>query len=463
MQMKPIVAVVGRPNVGKSTFFNRVTGTRDALVNDMPGVTRDRHYGDALWNDVPFTLVDTGGFSDTDAHGFADQIRLQVHQAIADADAVVLLMDGKTGVSPFDREMILLLRKAEKPVFYAVNKIDGAEQEPRLYDFYSLGIQRLYPVSAEHRYGMTDLLDDLTGSFPEAARVPEAEAVGVAVVGRPNVGKSSLINRMLGQDRLLVSETPGTTRDSIDSICRFNGKTYRLIDTAGIRRKGKVTGAIEKFSVIKSLRSLERCDVALIVVDAVEGVTDQDISVAGYAFERGCGCIFLINKWDAVEKDGKTAKTYTGSLREASKFLSFAPILTLSALTGLRTRRIFPLVDDVFDQYAGRLGTGQTNRILERAVETNEPPMHRGKRLKFYYGTQVGTKPPTFVIFVNAPEAVHFSYRRYLTNQIRQQTGLNHTPLRLVFKQRSGRKTFVAAKGRQKKAGAPPDRRRKSR
>jgi len=440
--MKPIVAIVGRPNVGKSTLFNRITRTKDALVVNFPGVTRDRHYGDARWNDVEFTLVDTGGF--TEGEDFADEIRFQVHQAIADADVIILLLDGKEGISPFDREIVDILRTVDKPVFYAVNKIDGAEQEGSLADFYQLGLETLYPLSAEHRYGVTDLLDDVidaqAGFVARPFEDPAHKVIRLAVVGRPNVGKSSLINRILGEKRLVVSDIPGTTRDAIDSLWEMNGKSYLLVDTAGIRRKGKVHRKLEKFSIIKALRSLDRCDVALIVMDAAEGVTDQDISVAGYAFERGCGCILLLNKWDLVEKDSKTAKVYYERLREQAKFLNFAPAMTISALTGLRVRKIFTQVDEVYEQYARRITTGQLNRFLERAIEKNEPSLHRGKRIKFYYAVQTSTKPPTIVCFVNYPQAVHFSYKRYLINQLRKETGLDKTPIRIIFRQREGRK-----------------------
>ena len=436
--MKPIVAIIGRPNVGKSTFFNRVTRSKDALVDDFPGVTRDRKYGDAIWNDIAFTLVDTGGF--TEGHEFAGDIRYQVHQALADADVIVLLLDGKAGISPFDRDIVELLHDTQKPVFYAVNKIDGAERETHVSEFYSLGIDPLYPISAEHRYGMVDFLDALVAGFDTIAPHPDFDTtegtVGLAVVGRPNVGKSSLINRILGQERLLVSERPGTTRDAIDTICQVAGKSYLLIDTAGIRRKGKVTRKIEKFSIIKALRSLDRCDVALIVLDTAEGIAEQDISIAGYAYERGCGCIFLLNKWDLVEKDTNTAKKYLTELKMRAKFLSFAPALTISALTGQRVTKIFRLVDDVYDQYVRRIGTGQLNRILETATTKNPPPLHRGKPIKFYYATQVSSRPPTVVCFVNHPKAVHFSYKRFLINQIREQAGLDKTPIRMLFRPR---------------------------
>jgi GTP-binding protein len=439
--MKPIVAIIGRPNVGKSTLFNRITRTKDALVDDFPGFTRDRHYGDANWNDVEFTLVDTGGFTDGD--DFADEIRFHVHQAIEDADMIMLLLDGKEGISPFDKDILNLLRGIEKPIFYAVNKIDGAEQEIYLSEFYQLGLEKLYPLSAEHRYGLTDLLDGMTGALSDSA--PESKddqtesMIRLAVVGRPNVGKSSLINRILGENRLLVSDIPGTTRDAIDSVCKLNGKSYLLIDTAGIRRKGKVTRKLEKFSIIKALRSLDRCDVALIVMDAEEGVTDQDISIAGYAYDRGCGCVLLLNKWDLVEKDSKTVKVYYERLRAQAKFLNFAPAITISALTGQRVTKTFKLVDEVYSQFKHRIGTGQLNKIMEKAIEKNAPSLHRGKRIKFYYAAQISTKPPTIVCFVNYPQAVHFSYKRYLINQLREESGLNKTPIRIIFRQREGK------------------------
>ena len=440
--MKPIVAIVGRPNVGKSTLFNRITRTKDALVDNFPGVTRDRHYGDANWNDVEFTLVDTGGF--TEGEEFADEIRLQVHQAIADADVILVMLDGKSGVSPFDSDILNFLRGIDKPIFHAVNKIDGAEQEIYLSEFYQLGLDTLYPLSAEHRYGLTDLLDEMARVLSDLADDPQqdaaAEMIRLAVVGRPNVGKSSLINRILGQDRLLVSDIPGTTRDAIDSVCQLDGKSYLLVDTAGIRRKGKVTRKLEKFSVIKALRSLERCDVALIVMDASEGITDQDISIAGYAYDRGCGCIMLLNKWDLVEKDSKTVKTYYERLRDQAKFLSFAPAMTISALSGQRVTKTFKLVDEVYGQYAKRIATGQLNRIMEKAIEKNEPSLHRGNRIKFFYAAQISTRPPTIVCFVNYPQAVHFSYKRYLLNQLREASGLDKTPIRMIFRQREGRK-----------------------
>ncbi len=445
--MKPIVALVGRPNVGKSTLFNRMTRSKSALVDNLPGLTRDRNYGDAAWDGVEFTVVDTGGFTDFDTSGFSDQIQHQVRQAIDDADVIVLVLDGKHGLSPFDSDLIELLRNVHKPVFHAVNKIDGMEREMALYDFFGLGVENLYSISAEHGYGIPDFMDELVRVLPVFEPDEISDQIRVAVVGRPNVGKSSLINRLLGEERLLVSDVPGTTRDAIDTLCEVAGTAYVLVDTAGIRRKGKVSQKIEKFSVIKALKSLDRCDVALIVIDAAEGITDQDVSIAGYAHERGCGCVLLLNKWDLVEKDSRTAKEYQEKLKMAAKFLAFAPTLTISALTGLRVIKLFHHIDVVYKQYCTRIGTGQVNKIIERALRRNEPSLHRGKRLKYYYATQVSTKPPTFVCFVNYPDAVHFSYKRYLLNQIRTETGLDQTPLRIMFRQRTGRIEFGKKRG----------------
>jgi GTP-binding protein len=440
--MKPIVAIVGRPNVGKSTFYNRLTKTRDALVENFPGVTRDRLYGNACWNDLDFTLIDTGGFTD-EQDAFGPQIRVQVQQAVEDADLIILMLDAKGGISPFDQDIVNMLRPVSKPILVAVNKVDGIEQESHLHDFYGLGLDVLHPVSAEHGYGISDFTDALVSELKTILSEHEAsfpdEATAVAVVGRPNVGKSSLINRILGEKRLIVSDVPGTTRDAVDATYRLNGALYFFIDTAGIRRKGKVQKKLEKFSIIKALKSLERCDVALIVIDAHAGITDQDINIAGYAYDRGCGCIFLLNKWDLVEKDNQTAKRFSEEVRSAAKFLSFAPILTISALTGQRIQKIFPLIDGVYQEYSMRIGTGRINKIMMAAVQKNEPALYRGRRLKFYYATQVSSKPPTFVGFVNYPRAVHFSYKRYLMNQIRSETNLKQTPIRLIFRQRTGR------------------------
>ncbi len=440
--MKPIVAIIGRPNVGKSTFFNRITRRRDAIVDDLPGVTRDRHYGDVVWDDHTFMVVDTGGFIGGDDDPFAAHIRWQVEQAVAEADAVVLVLDGRSGLSPYDRDLINWLRSVRQPVFYVVNKIDGPEQEQLLYEFYALGLDQLFSLSSEHGYGIPDFMDALVAVLPQAQEPPSEEEIRVAVVGRPNAGKSSLINRMVGEERLLVSEVPGTTRDAIDTVFQRKNRRYRLIDTAGIRRKSKVDLKLEKFSIIKALKTLEECEVAIIVLDAAQGITEQDIKVAGYAHERGCGAIFVANKWDLVDGKALTPQKFERQLFETARFLHHAPVLTISALTGLRINKIFPLIDRVHTQYTTRIGTGVLNRIINEALARTEPPLHKGKRLKFYYTTQISERPPTFVSFVNYPDAVHFSYQRFLVNQIRSEAHLDLTPLRLYFRQRSGKIEF---------------------
>ncbi|MBC2713834.1 MAG: ribosome biogenesis GTPase Der [Desulfobacteraceae bacterium] len=457
--MKPVVAIIGRPNAGKSTLFNRITRTKDALVDDFPGVTRDRHYGSSTWDDVEFSVIDTGGFSIGDDDDFSSLSRDQVHQAISDADAIILLLDGKHGVSPFDSELIKILRELSCPIFYAVNKIDSYEKEENINEFYSLGIDTLYPVSAEHGYGIPDFLDSLVSALPTSSAEDDDDdgAIKIAIIGRPNVGKSSLTNRILGENRVIVSDIPGTTRDSIDTACEINGRQYLLIDTAGIRRKKQVYEKIEKISIIKALKSIERCDIALIIIDAHDGITDQDVKIAGYAFERGCGCIFLLNKWDLVEKDNKTLNRYIEKLRMEAKFLSFTPVLALSALTGKRVPKIFDLVNNVYEQYTTRIATGPLNKIFERATLKTEPSLHKGRRIKFFYATQISAKPPTFISFVNSPDGIHFSYQRYLINQIRQATGLDQTPVRLFFRKRHeagnriSRKKSFSAKSRKKK------------
>jgi len=441
--MKPIVALVGRPNVGKSTLFNRIAGLRAALVDDVPGVTRDRHYCDASWNDVDFSVVDTGGFLVSDDDPFAGEIREHVVSAVEEADAVLFVLDGKAGLSPFDMDLAALLRRSSTPVFFLVNKMESRKQEDNLYEFYSLGMENLYPVSAEHGIGVQSVLDELVTILPAYEGQPdEVDEICIAVAGRPNVGKSSLVNRLFGEKRVVVSEESGTTRDAVDMVVQQDHRRFRLIDTAGIRRKGRVREKIEKYSIIKALKSLDQCDVALILVDAVEGVTDQDITIAGYAQDRGCGALFLINKWDLLPREEKDQKAFMKELRLKSKFLSFAPAMTISALTGQRTHKIFDMVQSIYDDYAYRINTGLLNRIIEDAIFRSEPSLHKGKRLKFYYATQVAVKPPTIVCFVNYPDAVHFSYHRYLVNQIRETAELERTPIRLYFRERTGKIDF---------------------
>jgi len=442
--MKPVVALLGRPNVGKSTFFNRVTASRQALVDDMPGVTRDRKYSEASWDDVDFTLVDTGGFLSSDSDSFAEDIKEQLDIVVMQADVLVFILDGKEGLTPYDKELAIELRKASKPLFYLINKTESGKHRDELYEFYSLGIDKFYPVSAEHGIGIGEFLDDLVKALPlkTATEDNKDEGIKIAVVGRPNVGKSSLVNRLFGEKRVIVNKKAGTTRDSVELTVEHNNKSFILVDTAGIRRKGKVRQKIEKFSIIKSLQSMDDCDVALILIDVEEGVTDQDITIAGYAEKKGCGVLFILNKWDLLAKEDKNQKKFLEDLRYKAKFLAHAPAITISALTGLRTHKIFKMVEDIYDEYSYRINTGLLNRIIEDAVLRVEPSLHKGRRLKFFYSAQVSVKPPSFVCFVNYPDAVHFSYKRYLLNQIREISELEMTPLRLFFRERSGNREF---------------------
>ncbi len=444
------MALVGRPNVGKSTLFNRITKSRQALVDDMPGVTRDRQYADTQWEDQQFTLVDTGGFLSADDDYFASQIKEQLLRAVEHADVLVFIMDGRAGLSPYDRDLADLLRRTEKPVLYLINKVESLHrQEDELGEFYTLGVDRFYKVSAEHGLGVGDFLSDLVEMLPEAPTESEEQAendetgpIRIAIIGRPNVGKSSLANRLFGEQRVVVNDKAGTTRDAIELSVNRNGREFILKDTAGIRRKGKVTDKLEKFSILKALDSMEDCDVALILIDSSEGITDQDITIAGYAEKRGCGAIFLLNKWDLVDKSEKGQQAFFKELRQKAKFLSYAPVITISAKTGQRCHKIFNEVEQVYKEYCHRINTGMVNRIIEDAVYRDEPSLHKGRRLKFFYASQVAVKPPTFVCFVNYPDAVHFSYKRYLVNQLRQMIPLNLTPVNLYFREKTGKIEF---------------------
>ena len=442
--MKPVVALLGRPNVGKSTLFNRITRARNALVDDFPGVTRDRHYADAKWDDVEFTVIDTGGFLSSDDDYFAAQIKEQLTAAAEQADVLVFIMDGRAGLSPYDQELADFLRRMAKPVFYLINKIESYQQHDELLEFYSLGIDYFYKISAEHGIGVGDFLDDLVAALPKYEQNDDDDdsLIKIAIVGRPNVGKSSLANRLFGEQRVVVDATAGTTRDAIELSVTHRGRQFILVDTAGIRRKGKVTQKIEKFSILKALKSLDECDVALILIDSDEGITDQDITIAGYAEDRGCGAMFLLNKWDLLDKERKNIKKYMEELRYKSKFLSYAPAMTISALTGQRCHKILDEVVKIHKEYCHRINTGVLNRIIEDAVYREEPSLHKGKRLKVFYSTQVATKPPCFVCFVNFPEAVHFSYKRYLVNQLRQMIPLKLTPIKLYFREKTGKIKF---------------------
>jgi GTP-binding protein len=440
----PIVALVGRPNVGKSTLFNRITKSRKALVDPTPGVTRDRHYDRVVWEDKAFVLVDTGGIDDNPEDALVHHIREQAMLAIEEADIVLFLMDGKEGVTPADWEVVDILRRTKKPVFHLVNKIDGPEVEiDLLAPFYELGVEDLWPVSAEHSYGFRTLMDGLCESISadEAdLSLPEG-TVKVAFFGRPNVGKSSMINMILGEDRMVVSEISGTTRDSVDTLLTHGKYSYLFIDTAGIRTKGKTTEKLEKFSILKSLAAMTKCDLAVVLIDADEGITEQDTKVIGYVLDEGRGLIVLVNKWDLIQKDKKRQEAVMEEVGRALPFVGFAPVLNVSALTGYGIKRLFPVIGSVFRQYSATFPTAALNRLLREAVELHSPPIYKNKRLKFYYTAQVGTCPPKFVVMTNSYKGVHFSYERYLTNRFREGLGLDKVPIQLFFKDKSAQRT----------------------
>ena len=434
-----LVAIIGRPNVGKSTLFNRIAGRRRALVDDFPGVTRDRNETEVVWDEKRFLLADTAGYGVSGDTALEEGTLQQIRHAIDEADILLFVADAKTGLHPEDHSLVQLVRRSAKPTFFAVNKIDGPEQARHMAEFFELGIDRIYPISAAHGFGIGDLLSDLAEAVPEDEATPGEEESGeirLAIIGRPNVGKSTLLNRLLGEPRVIVSPVPGTTRDAVDCPFEQDGQRYLLIDTAGIRRKGRVREKIEKISIVKALESIERSHVSLILLDALEGVTDQDLHIAGYVQERFRGCVIGINKWDAVDKDPKHIKNLKAEIRERFRFLPHAPILTFSALNGKRVNKILPEIREVFGQYNRRITTGLVNRALEQTVQKHEPPMVAGRRLKFYYATQSSVRPPTFVLFCNRPDAIHFSYERYLVNQFREAFQLTKTPIRMLFRGR---------------------------
>ncbi len=435
-----VVAIVGRPNVGKSTLFNRMSRSNQALVGDLPGVTRDRNYAQIACEEKTFTLVDTGGYVSAEGSDLEDLTREQILLALDEADIILFVADAKTGLHPEDADFVDLLRRTAKPVVFAVNKVDGPEQERNLTEFYELGLDRIHPTSAAHGYGVGQLLSELMAMVPESGEGfgedQTEDEIKVAIIGRPNVGKSTLVNHLLGTQRVIVSPMPGTTRDAVDSVLDHGGQRYLLIDTAGIRRKGRIREKLEKISIMRALTSIDRSHVSVILIDAVEGITDQDLHIAGYIQERYRACIVGINKWDAVEKDSKLTKRLLEEVRERFRFFPFAPIITFSALSGKRVARIMPTVREVFQQYNQRITTGILNRGLAEALRKHEPPIVKGRRLKFFYATQASTKPPTFVLFCNYPDLIHFSYERYLTNQFREACGLDKSPLRLIFRGR---------------------------
>ena len=436
---KPVVAIVGRPNVGKSTLFNRIAGGLVAIVENKPGVTRDRLYRNSEWLGRKFTLIDTGGIEFRDEGAtITVQMRRQAEIAIEEADVIILVVDGRMPPTIDDELIAQTLRRSGKAVILAANKIENfANIDSQLYEYYSLGVGTPVPVSAVHGMNVGDLLDKVIASFPaEEEEEYDPDIIKIAVVGRPNVGKSSLVNMLLGKERVIVSDIPGTTRDAIDSTFELEGKHYVLIDTAGMRRKGRIEELTEQYSVVRSLRAVDRSDVVLLVLDAPEGVTEQDKKIAGYVHEAGKGIILTVNKWDLIDKDDKTMKKFDKQVREELGFMQYAPTIYISALTGQRVTKIIELVDFVAEQNSTRLATATLNTLLREWLHLNPPPTDKGRRLKVLYVTQVGVKPPTFVFFVNDPELMHFSYRRYLENQIRENFGFEGSPIRMVIRQK---------------------------
>ena len=435
---KPLVAIVGRPNVGKSMLFNKLTGKRLSIVEDTPGVTRDRLYAQAEWRGRTFDLVDTGGIEPGTDNQILSFMREQAEIAIAAATVIVFVCDIRTGMTAADQEVAGMLQRSRKPVVLAVNKMDSTgHTNPDIYEFYNLGLGDPYPVSAVHGHGTGDLLDACFEHFPpEDQAEAEDDVIKVAIIGKPNVGKSSLVNRILGQERVIVSDVAGTTRDAVDSYLEKGGQKYLIIDTAGMRKKSKVDDRVEKFSVLRATMAIERSDVCAIMIDAQEGVTEQDTKVAGLAHDAGKACIIVVNKWDAIEKDGKTMQRMEEDVRRDLSYMTYAPVLFLSALTGQRVEKLFGLIDSVVNQAAMRIPTGVLNQVLADAQARVQPPTDKGKRLKIYYMTQIGVKPPHFVIFCNDAQLFHFSYRRYLENQIRATFGLTGTPVRITIRQK---------------------------
>ena len=436
---KPIVAIVGRPNVGKSTLFNQIGKKRVSIVEDFPGVTRDRIYMDAEWLEHKFTMIDTGGIETEASDHILSSMRHQAKLAMEEADVIVFVVDARTGLTNADEEVGSLLRSTRKPVILAVNKVDSQKQEMEIYDFYNLGLGEPVPISASNSLNLGDLLDGIVEVFPShAGEDREPDEISIAVIGRPNVGKSSLVNALLGQERVIVSNIPGTTRDAIDTHFVKEGTKFTLIDTAGMRRKGKIDLPVERYSVMRSLRAVDRADVVLMVLNAEEGITEQDKKIAGYAHDSGKGVVLVVNKWDLIEKDDKTSLRFTEDLRDEIGFLQYAPVLYTSALTKQRVTRITELVKYVAEQQAMRIQTSVLNELLMDAISVNPPPAHRGKRLKLLFITQADIRPPRFIIFVNDPELMHFSYLRFLENKLRESFGFEGTPLKLIVR---GRKT----------------------
>ena len=435
---KPIVAVVGRPNVGKSTLFNALAGENISIVKDTPGITRDRIYADIHWLDMTFTLIDTGGIEPDSKDVILSQMREQAEIAMETADVIIFLVDVRQGLQDADSKVADMLRRSHKPVILVVNKVDSFQKfMADVYEFYNLGIGDPVPISASQRSGLGDMLDKVVSYFADLnLEQEEDDRPRIAIVGKPNVGKSSIINKITGESRVIVSNIAGTTRDAIDTDVKWNGKDYVFIDTAGLRRKSKVKEEIEKYSIIRTVTAVERADVVIIVIDAVEGVTEQDAKIAGIAHENGKGIIIAVNKWDAIEKNDKTVYEYTNKVRDILSFMPYAEIMFISAKTGQRLPKLFDMIDFVIANHAMRIETGVVNEIMAEAVALQQPPSDKGKRLKLYYITQVSVKPPTFVIFVNDKQLMHFSYTRYIENKIREAFGFKGTPLRFIIRER---------------------------
>jgi len=442
-KVKPIVAVVGRPNVGKSTLFNALAGDKIAIVKDTPGITRDRIYADVTWLDYAFTLIDTGGIEPDSSDIILSQMREQAQIAIDTADVILFITDVKQGLVDSDMKVADMLRKSRKPVLLVVNKVDDFNKFMMdTYEFYNLGIGDPIPVSAANRLGIGDMLDKVIEHFPEDSEADEAEdeRPRIAFVGKPNVGKSSLVNRLIGENRVIVSDIAGTTRDAIDTPVKYNGKEYVFIDTAGLRRKNKVKEDLEHYMIIRTVTAVERADVVVLLIDAKEGVTEQDAKIAGIAHERGKGFIIAVNKWDLIEKNDKTMYRFTEKVRSTLSFMPYAEIIYISAKTGQRTGKLYETIDAVIENTTLRVSTGVLNEIMTEAVAMQQPPSDKGKRLRLYYITQVSVKPPTFVIFVNDKELMHFSYTRYIENQIRNAFGFKGTPLKFIIRERNEEK-----------------------
>jgi len=432
---KPIVAVVGRPNVGKSTLFNRLAGKRISIVEDTPGVTRDRIYCQVEWLKYKFSLIDTGGIEPASEEIIPKQMKRQAELAIETADVIIFMVDGKEGLTPSDYEVAEMLRLANKPIVLVVNKIDNTAMENNKYEFYNLGLGEPIAISASAGLGIGDMLDVVTGYFNESDEEDEEQdAIKVAIIGKPNVGKSSLLNRLTGEERSIVSDIPGTTRDAIDSFVKIGEDKFIFIDTAGIRRKSKVKDEVERYSVIRTLTSIEKADVCLVLLDGDEPISEQDEKIAGYAHEEGKAVVIVVNKWDKVEKDDKTMNEYIKKIRTSLSFMSYAPVVFISAKTGQRVNKMIETIKSVYEQYTIRIKTGVLNEVINEAVMMKQPPIEKGKLLKIYYATQVAIKPPTFAIFVNYTNIIHFSYARYLENQLRQHFGLEGTPIKLLYR-----------------------------